>query len=373
MSRFSFVLLLLLTSCSLFSCNSFVKEDPVSKKEALQLANAIESSIGHRKVTLVNGLLDPDVFFKRIEQNSKASLSRATRLEIKRSLAGRTQLGAEIVKAIGTDGFYRLLRSYERAGKQHLLFRLYGSSGINYHDFELVKVNRQVKAADIFIYFTGELFSTTMGDLLEDMEGVSNASETATDIKKIKQLMNEKNYDAALQAHHALPEEIKHQKVVMMIKVQICSGLNDKDAYIKAIEEFQQQYRDQSNLPLLLIDAYWQMGKYEQVLQTIDQLDRLVGTDPFLDYLRALTCKALNDMPRYKEYSSRVAAHMPSFGDGVFEWVNACIVNKDYEGAKQAVIAYRKQPSFNQQVFTDWLNNQAGLPQEVVNAGVKGS
>jgi len=124
---FRSVLSATIISCLFISCSP--AEEPVSKEEAVKMAHSIELSVARHNPSLINSILDVRAFAARIEKNTQMDVSSAMREIISQSLQKR-MLGKEIVDAVGSAGSYQLLRRYEKEGKQHLLFRMYGDGGL---------------------------------------------------------------------------------------------------------------------------------------------------------------------------------------------------------------------------------------------------
>jgi len=65
------------------------------------------------------------------------------------------------------NGSLRMLRSFEKDGQRHLLFRVFGTGGLNYYDFLLVKMKDSVKAAGVLTYVTGEPMTSTVAEIID--------------------------------------------------------------------------------------------------------------------------------------------------------------------------------------------------------------
>ena len=54
------------------------------------------------------------------------------------------------------------VRAYVKNGTPHILFRIYGNGGRNYHDYELKEIDGQLKIIDLYIYIAGENLTETI-------------------------------------------------------------------------------------------------------------------------------------------------------------------------------------------------------------------
>lgn len=309
------LLLFFATACS-------EPELPATKEEAAALAKTIESSMGKRNAAKFNEALDATLLKKRILEAGNHKLDASI---VKGTMEGlqKGQLGNQIVEALGKSGTYELVKQYEKDKNQHLVFRLYVDSKLNYHDMEVVKKRDAVKISDVFIYITGENLSTTLAESALLMTGnldklSSKDQDQLNNVMKIKQLMNRGEYQKAKALYKDMPAILKQTKPFRMIYVQIASGLGN-DEYLKAMTDYQKAYPDATNVYLLMIDAYILQKEYDKALTAVNQLDSLINKDPFLDYYRGLIYKLAGNKEKQRDHFELLDKHMPAFSDGTLE------------------------------------------------------
>ena len=172
----------LLTS-ALYFCSCSMPEKPVSKEEALKLAHRIEYSAANHDYSVLNNIFDEKELSRRISGEAGLFMSKTL---IKGAIKGlqQDQYGKTVLDAMGKEGSYELIKQYEKDKKQHILFRLSGDNGMNYHDYELVKRDDAIKAADVFIYMTGENISKTIADALQ----LDNSNMPKEDVEKVSRI-----------------------------------------------------------------------------------------------------------------------------------------------------------------------------------------
>lgn len=306
-------------------------EQPATKEEAAALAKTIESSMGKRSAAKFNEALDAEALKQRIMEAGKKKInSRIVDGAIKELKTG--QLGTQITQSLGKAGTYQLVKQYEKDQKQHLIFRLYADSKLNYHDLEVIKKQNQVKFGDIFIYITGETLSATLAEsamlMSENISSLSSVDKNQLDnIKRIRQLINRQDYEKARTIYKGLPAILRQTKIFKMMHVQIASGLGN-DEYLKALTDYQQAYPDAPNMYLLMIDAYILKEQHEKALESVNQLDALINKDPFLDYYRGLIYKMMGNKEKQLERFELLDKNMPSFSEGTLELLVTYLDNK---------------------------------------------
>ena len=369
MARFSLLFPALFIMLAVCSCHNQVKEDPVNKQEALKIARQIELAAVRKRASTINQLIDLPAFCRRMEEHSAMKVTAAMKTEIQKGLNEQKILGSDIIESLGKMGSYSLLKRYEKNGKQHLLFRLHnGAAGFNYHDYELVKINNQVKFADFYVYSIGRSFSSIIGDKLNGKEENILKQEVSRDLNFARQLASEQNYSGALNVLNGMPDNVKNCGSIVNMRLEF-SGKVDSSTYRRTLGEVKDLPKGQPDLSLMLIDLYVENHDYPNTMMAIDDLDRSVGTDPLLDYLRAVVSRLSGDSAHYYYYTSRVYAYKPSMENGAAEMIYMCLLRKDYVQAEKVIAAYHKNPAFDHATLDKWLIAQKGLPAHLLTAG----
>lgn len=307
------VLVVLVYSCSL-------RQNPVSKEEALNLAHKIERSMARRDAALLDNLFDEKSLEKRIAEEGGLFLDRSL---IRGAVEGfvKSQFGKTVSQSMGKNGSYQLIKEYEKDNAQHILFRLIGESGaVNYHDYLLVKKEEEVKAADVYIYISGENLSKTLAGALQLVaKDMSKADiEKLTSMNNIRELLANGEYEKADSLYNELPAMFKKEKAYQLVHVRICSRL-DNDRYIKAMLEYKSLFPNDPNMYLMMVDAYMLQKDYARALESVNKLDSLIDKDPYQDYQRGLLYRIMKDTTHEMASFERLHAKMPDFKKGTVE------------------------------------------------------
>ncbi|AXY75295.1 hypothetical protein D3H65_15460 [Paraflavitalea soli] len=307
---------------TLFAIGCTEPEKPATKEEAAQLARSLENSMNKKSAAKFNEALDVASLQKRIQEAGSQKIdTRIVDGAMKELKSG--QLGSQIIQALGKTGTYQLVKQYEKDKNQHLVFRMYANSKLNYHDLEVIKKKDQVKISDVFIYMTGENLSATLAEsallMTENLDNLTEMDKNRlNNIKRIRQLINQEEYTKAQALYKELPAVLKQTKLFQMMYVQIAAGLGN-DEYLKAMTDYKKSYPNAANVYLLMIDAYILKEEYDNALQAVNQLDSLINKDPFLDYYRGLIYKMTGNKAKQLEHFESLNASMPGFSDGTLE------------------------------------------------------
>ena len=332
-------------------------EKPVTKEEATTFANALETSINRQEASLLNDLLDPEAFGKRIKESSKNKLNSSLVEGAIKGLKAGT-LGQQIVQSVRDKGNYRFIKQYEKDNHQHIVFRLWGGDKLNYHDIELIKKGDKVRASDMFVYISGENLSATLAQSLmmmnDNMSGMSTQEKNSLEsVQTIRMLVNKGEFERADKLFQKLPAVMREEKLFRMIGIQIASGLGD-EAYTKAINDYQQAYPDAPNMYLLMIDAYILKKDYTKAMQAVDHLDSLINKDPFLDYYRGLLAKMMEDPAKQHEYFERLYKNMPDFAQGTIELITVYLDAKEYDKAVELTRKYKQNKDADNEILESY-------------------
>jgi hypothetical protein len=144
------------------------REKPLTAQDAQQLRAQMDSAIRNKDVTVFSNLLDAEELGDRVIAQMPGKTDLSTKSGIRKSASGFS-LGNQLMLEIRKGADYSFVRAYSENGVQHLIYRLYGDGGLNYHDWELIRKGGKPKAADVLIYYTGETFSQTMAGLHSGM------------------------------------------------------------------------------------------------------------------------------------------------------------------------------------------------------------
>jgi len=345
------LVLLLLLPLFLLSCEE--QEQPLTKEEAVALGKRLQTSVENGHSQLFDSLFMNPVFVDRIIKESGEMLGKKYKKALTDALKKRT-IGREMLKSMSADDTYEFLRHYEKDQRHHLIFRMYGSSGINYHDIELTKVNDRIGLADMYVYMTGENFSKTLSRvmvLLVDRaseQSEDNALSAAKSVQEIRNLMNRQQYDKALELYTALPADFKKDKAIQLMHISIVSEL-DEEQYREALTAFEKQYGQDPSAQLSLFDLYFLNEDYEKALKVLDVLETSIQGDPVLNIYRSVLYTRMEQPQKSIQALETLYEAKPDFENGVLELIANYIEVKESKKAETLIGTYRANKKFNQQ------------------------
>ncbi|MCH2610094.1 MAG: hypothetical protein MK006_03395 [Pirellulales bacterium] len=241
----------------------------------------------------------------------------------------------QIADAIGFDGSFVFLRSRTYRGYRTALFRLIHSesSGIDYHEMILDKVNGQVRVIDSFIYTEGETKTETIQRAftlivkLMKRDGI-----TQTDQLNMQQLQSTYqlgDHHGVIRIYHQLPVLVRNMKRMRIIYMTALLEL-DETQYIQAFEAFKRDFPADNSIDLLSIDFFTIQEDISNAIACVGRLDKSLGGDPYLDSMRTGIYMIGDNQVKAKEAAERYIQSTPSDIEAAWNLADYAIYFEDH-------------------------------------------
>lgn len=210
---------------------------------------------------------------------------------------------------------YRFLRFVEEEGETRLLFRDTSDRGFDYHKYRFyLDPQDRVRLTDFYVFTNGEYLSaTTRRMVLPVLEhlakgriarifGGGDERRVVQDVERLQvaqQKLLAGDIVGAKESLKSLSREFRREKVARLAELAaLGQATEDEPAYARALEAFARDFRGDPCVPLQMIDFYFMKGDYAKLLEIVDDLDRMVGGDVYLNLYRAI---ALHGMGKPEE------------------------------------------------------------------------
>lgn len=309
------------------------------------IADSIESSLANLDKTYLNSLFKADAILNKFLYNDTSNSFYAEfNKGFSTGFRNRFDFGETLLLELKKDGHYNYLRYWKEDDESyHILFRLYADSGLNYHDYKIVKQNENFLIDDVYIYLAGETFSQSIGRVygafllqrVKEKMGDTIDKLNLIQIQKItdiKVLLNENKYEEALKIYNSVPDFVKKEKPFRLIKIFITQNL-EEEKYLEAMDEYANAFPNDPSQYLTAIDRYFLQKNYEKTLEMIDSIDSKVGGDDFLDIHRANVYYQKGDLDASEYYFKRLTENYPYFVDGYDSLLSVYIIKENYKEA----------------------------------------
>jgi hypothetical protein len=268
---------------------------------------------------------------------------------------------------------YKLLRLTNTNGECHALYRvLVQGGGMNYHDLFLKSKNGgPVRIVDFYIALTGEPVSVTvrrvalpiMADrdktFLQHLFGdEQDLIKYQAEWTQVITLCQNKKYSEALSVYEELPLSLQQEKFLLVQRLKAAQAIGDTE-YQKALDFWRRCYPKDVSLPLVMIDAYTIRKQYDKALDSVDQLDKIIGGDPYLKVQRAYLFKVLNQPDKAVKMAEAAIAEEPSLAQAYDCLLAVSLSQKDYKKTAQYLTAAEQALHINLSRAVDELDDYA--------------
>ena len=291
----------------------------ITLTEAAALGRALEQAVQHNNAAEFAKRLDLAAMVEHgMPENMRGT---AQAKEVTRGIL--STLSGNLLNNLSA-GDYRFLSVEETPEGATAHMRLIPPDGrLNYHRLTIGRnAGQQPVAVDVYVYVTGEPLSHTLGRMVGQLSGGSEADSLA-----VAQGMQRAS--AALQAGKpagaeailsALPPRWQKQKSIMQMRIVAANGVAAQkmqagkpigNAYRQAVEAFQTTFPKADNLPLVLMDYHFFNQDYTKTAKAVDQLDQQVGGDPYLNLIRANIAIGQNDAEAARGFVETLIKALP--------------------------------------------------------------
>lgn len=314
---------------------------PVSEKDAQDFGRQIEREFQE------NG---PDFLVQAIDVGRLMELVTAGQPGKEEFKAGFRKGAAEggftknLTKGMERFSSYTFLRAITTNERPQLVFRCLSEEGaLNYHILELERPRSpRIRVVDMFVMMSGEKMSETLRriylaaaagadrSLLARLTlGESVWIKHAKDVQNLSQLTMAGDSKGAQKLYESLPEALKQEKTILMMRLMAASG-DDEKVYLSAIEAFEKRFPNDPSLALVSIDGFVLKKQPRKAIDSLAKLDRFVGGDPYLLLLQAGQYLELKDKDKARALARKTIEQEPSLSNSYDFLLGMSLEEKDY-------------------------------------------
>ena len=278
----------------LFKNGSFEGNKKIPEEACIYFAKKIERSINQSDPTLLNDALDYHSFLKKVA-NNLGPYNKIQLVNLSVQVKENIRFGDMVMGYLkSSDGYFNFTKLYYQNRVPHIIFRIYSQmEGLNYFDCEIDRINGNLNITDVFIYYAGELWSTSyfrhMKLLAEynkgDLENIHPENEFHNSLIKIayiKDLLLLDQPELAEQIYLTIPRLFQNDKFFQGTALKIAFRLSDS-AYVMAIDQYISS--DLNNEPFnLFFNLLRSLATKDnsKVRQSITALNELTGQDSLM-------------------------------------------------------------------------------------------
>lgn len=225
------------------------------EEEAKLFALKLEKAVAAGNLAEANALVHWDTLFDFATDTAEGSSQFRDGFikRLKEKIQAPGSLMGQTTSMVAQGGGYKFLRCRDQDGQLHVLFRLMPpQGGINYHDFVVLKYPDGVRAAEIYLATQGELTSQLMrrvyflelaadkpGFLSKENDRDADLVKSSGKLQEMADAMRQKDPRHVIAVYDTLPQSIKGDKVVLMLRLMAAQSLNDDSEHGKVLDDFE--------------------------------------------------------------------------------------------------------------------------------------
>ncbi|MCY2963172.1 MAG: hypothetical protein NT069_05875 [Planctomycetota bacterium] len=207
----------------------------------------------------------------------------------------------QVIRSATTGGSYTLVKIHEVGNDMRALFRMVlpDDAGFNYHDYVLKRVGDAVKVADIYIYGSGELLTSTMRRAMiisaatqgpEWLKGLTgrdlDMAKAAKIVREYSDLAAKPDAEGVLALYAKLPKSVQGEKGVLLVRLYAAT-LIDEATQAKAMADIRKADPKDFAGDMQCLSSYLSSQRYDEFQKVVSRLNKEVGGDPYLNVVLA--------------------------------------------------------------------------------------
>lgn len=285
----------------IFHVNTLISQTEVEEeKEIISTIEKIENAVYSGDVASVENLFSKEAFADIVHNYDAlhlGSLGRQGILDIVESANISGYLIQQLSRLTSSGGYFNGVK-YVKSSPQSfsVIFRNFGSNGVNYGEYFFRKIDGEIKLIDIFNFLSAEKMSETFRDVMESALAAESNQMTTEDypinaqalfkLMEAKSLLNDGYRERAQKAFYdEITAEARNTKPFLLFELRLISDYN-APRYLEILDQLLKSDMDnKASIYLISIDPLLLRGEFDQCLEAIDSLQKITEDD-FLDLLR---------------------------------------------------------------------------------------
>jgi len=321
---------------------------------AQALATQLQDALTKRDAKALAALFDVSAFAARVNAKVPAD----ARLPEGPFANVIVEASNSLMTAMDQGSIVSLLRIHQVDADERVLLRITGPSGVTYFDFVVGQNAGAVKASDVYTTGAGELLSQRLAfriarASLAQANTNSKFMEEVEIYAKMAEALDNRDPKTVLDMYEKL-DTFKNDRATQVMRLQAACAVSDAATLDKVSAEFLKAYPGDISGSLAMVDGYTVLQQYDKVVESIDAIDKAVGGDPYLEYLRANNCAIQKDNAGAKKHLESGLNADPTLEDLSNRMMDYAVVEKNNAEIKRWLLHLEK---FNDYQFQPNLND----------------
>jgi len=364
------------------------RPDPATEKACLAFAGELEKAFKTGDYAPLDKALRKDIASTRIMRG----LEKSDKLkeEVGDVCAG-WRPGWSLCKAIAGGTDCKLLGIVQVGDQPRAVFRLIGKRPmvLDYQEFVLKPSEKGVEVVDVYTFSSGTCYSDSQRRLIlscipmydkgfvKELQGDERLFvENVPRLEALERQARAREFKEAFATYEGLPEAVRREWGVRFTMFVCALNLGvESEKWKAAIDDHYRNHADEPWLDLWVASVSLDKKRYAEALVAIDRLDRRVGRDPYLDFMRARACLGQDKLSEAKNLCQAAVQKEPALIPPREMLALIAMKEKDYRQAAQILSdlgttrSYRPTALAKSREYADFLASEEGKKWQAANEG----
>ncbi|OJJ19377.1 hypothetical protein BKI52_21445 [marine bacterium AO1-C] len=330
----------------------------------------LDSSINVGDATFWANNSNKKFFLNRMKTNINHPLNDSQEKELTEGVNYLVKMTPKkLITNMGNDGFFENIDlSRNEKGQIRALFRVtFPQGGLNYQDMWLGELNNKVVINDIYVYSLGEEYSKIMSRMFL-LQLDKKRTEQFMAFNRAKMLIKKGNLKEGKKAYQQLPTSVQNKKTILFNFLQALMGQDGEEAnemYLEFLTKYTRIYPNDPSLALIQIDYFFLKKEYAKGLANINQLQKKLKGDIYLDFYKAIIHSAKGENELVIKLMQDLISKNKYINMAYSTIIDAYYATKNYKKLLQYLIEFCEINSLNPEdivtpeEFKDFLASKA--------------
>jgi len=317
--------------------------------------------------------IQPNRFFPKVVLQDLEN-KKLTKFNKKYKIAYTTKITSfpnELINSLKNGDFYNFVSyHFDPIDKTyHLIFRYYSEKyGLDYHDYRLLKNDKNLMIDDVFVYSSSQKLSETL-KLYYLSEVPKNYISSITTNEEYKYILMLKNFVDA-KNNNELKKAYKHisllnkalknkDRFTAMLKLELSRNISE-EAYFESMEDILSSFTIDPSTNLSAIRYHYLNKDYEAVFKSINSIQNHTN-DTFLDFEKGNLSFAAKNYESAAVFYKNMIENYPNFHLPKFSLLVIYEQEQTFEKATHLLDIILNTSTYKKKTLTQKVKDQLPL------------
>jgi hypothetical protein len=327
--------------------------DATAPDRAAEFARRLEKAVAEGELITLDMAMNADAFYDRVVGATKLSPGLVGFLKPMIRTSFTSEPYFAIAKGRATWKFLRIRKADDGL---RALFRLTGQGGAySYHDLLLAPDGDRFQISDYYVLnfagFQSDLVRRSLipspqtldvlNQLLRPTAGDFMMDYGSNPLNQFSQLVTAGEYRKALDKYDENVGVLKNVAIAQVMRINAARSIDQK-AHANAVQQMSDVFKNDPAVDMAALGGYLEFGALEKALGTIDRIEKAVGSDVFLNILRANAYMGDKQSAKARDLYRSVTEAEPTLDQGWWGLINVHLAAKEFKDVARCLDAVEK-------------------------------